>query len=160
MTTVAVQGLAVNLSPDAFHMWATHYYKCRQDFRAPTTFSPVPYFLLCRAIELELKARHLVTKDQSRVKKDYGHDIRLAYLELPAADQRLATDEIATLEEASVIYASKGFEYFKPLDAMLGYRHFPDLASLDRIALRLIEGGAPLFIDTTSASTPKPSHEF
>jgi hypothetical protein len=54
-----VGGINANLAPDAFHWWATHYYKCRQDFVSPHKFSPVPYFLLCRAIELELKSRHL-----------------------------------------------------------------------------------------------------
>ena len=61
-----------NISPDAFHRWATHYLKCRKDFQSPHKFSPVPYFLLCRAIELEIKARHLRNSTQSKVKKSYG----------------------------------------------------------------------------------------
>lgn len=67
---VTVGGAHFNLSPDAFHLWATHYYKCEQDFVSPTKFSPVPYFLLCRAIELELKARHLEGKTQKQVRVD------------------------------------------------------------------------------------------
>ena len=69
----------LNVSPSAFHMWATHYYKCKQDFRVPGNFSPVPYFLLCRAIELELKSRHLVAKSQQAVKDEFWHDLLTAY---------------------------------------------------------------------------------
>jgi hypothetical protein len=58
--TVDMQELKVNLSPDVFHRYAGHYYKCKQDFVCPDDgSSPVPYFLLCRAIELQIKARHL-----------------------------------------------------------------------------------------------------
>jgi hypothetical protein len=35
-------GIDANLSPDAFHRWPTHYYKCRHDFASPHKFSPVP----------------------------------------------------------------------------------------------------------------------
>ena len=51
-----------NFSSASFHLWATHYYKCVQDFQSldpARPFSPVPYALLSRAIELELKSRLL-----------------------------------------------------------------------------------------------------
>ena len=55
--TIYGQGSEANLSPDAFHIYAMHYYKCKRDFTPPDNyFSPIPYFLLCRAIELEIKA--------------------------------------------------------------------------------------------------------
>lgn len=47
-----------NFSPAGFRRWANQFYKCRQSFQCPD-FSPVPYFLLCRAIELQFKAVHL-----------------------------------------------------------------------------------------------------
>jgi len=128
----------VNLSPDGFHLWATHYYKCRQDFVSPTPFSPVPYFLLCRATELELKSRHLQTQRQSQVKKSYGHNLAQAYNELPAADQVLIAAEQSVLQQASAIYASKGFEYWSPDDALTGYRRFPDLVTLEAITKKLL----------------------
>jgi hypothetical protein len=47
----------MNLSPHGFRRWAQHFRACRQSFVSPDPgFSPVPYFLNCRAIELELKA--------------------------------------------------------------------------------------------------------
>jgi hypothetical protein len=40
-------GIVANMSPDAFHIYAGHYYKCKQDFEPPDKyFSPIPYFLL------------------------------------------------------------------------------------------------------------------
>lgn len=59
---IHAEGFDANVAPYAFHMSAVHYYKYKQDFEAPDEFSPVPYFLLCRAIELELKSRHLQLK--------------------------------------------------------------------------------------------------
>jgi hypothetical protein len=131
-------GIDANLAPDAFHRWATHYYKCRHDFASPHRFSPVPYFLLCRAIELELKSRHLQGKRQPEVKRAYGHRLTKAYAGLPPSEQILTTEELAVLKQASDIYASKGFEYFEPEDALTGFRRFPDLSRLDWIAKKLL----------------------
>ena len=70
----------VNFSAPSFHMLATHYYKCVQDFQPPnqSKFSPVSYALLCRAIELELKSRLLnlmQTPNQSAMKALVGHNL-------------------------------------------------------------------------------------
>lgn len=107
-TITGVGGIDGNLAPDAFHRWAVHYYQCRQDFRSPHRFSPVPYFLLCRAIELEIKSRHLRTKTQDDVKNAYGHDLKRAYDALPEGDKPLRQPEAAVIETASKIYAAKG----------------------------------------------------
>ncbi len=128
----------INMSPMAFHRWATHYYKCRQDFQCPHTFSPVPYFLLCRAIELGLKSKHLEDKRQPEVKNEFGHNLVKAYQALPVEAQQLSESDFSVLERASAIYASKGFEYFNPEDALTGYSRFPELAALDGITKRLL----------------------
>jgi hypothetical protein len=69
MTEIKItpESAVLNISSYSFHVWAQHYYKCVQDFQlSPDDFSPVPYALLCQAIELELKARHLeLTPGQS-----------------------------------------------------------------------------------------------
>lgn len=132
-------GINANLSPDAFHRWATHYYKCKQDFRSPHRFSPVPYFLLCRAIELEIKSVHLQDKKQTEVKEDFGHDMLKAYEALSEEYKILKDNEIKVLKVANEIYCSKGFEYFKPADAIIAYSKFPDLDTLDAIAKKLIK---------------------
>jgi rRNA maturation protein Nop10 len=148
-------GIDANLAPDAFHRWGTHYYKCRQDFEIPHPhrFSPVPYFLLCRAIELELKSRHLHAKRQLEVKRVYGHHLNRAYADLPPSEQVLTPEEALVLEQASAIYASKGFEYFDPEDGMTAYRRFPDLSALDRVAHKLLR------IETEAQQTHAPDRQ-
>lgn len=128
-----------NLSPVGFRRWARHFLACRETFVSPDPgFSPVPYFLVCRAIELELKARHLETARQKEVKDRYGHDLERSYAHLPADQQTLTSDELDVLKAASAVYKGKGFEYFGLEDAMTGYQRFPDLASLDAIAQKLV----------------------
>ncbi|HEY2976191.1 MAG TPA: hypothetical protein VGJ48_26995 [Pyrinomonadaceae bacterium] len=127
-----------NFSAFAFRRWGIHYYKCRHDFENPHKFSPVPYFLLCRAIELELKARHLEKKRQPEVRRTFGHRIKSAYLALPKRQQVLDAKELAVLKQANAIYATKGFEYILPRDAATAYKRFPDLDVLDRIAKKLL----------------------
>jgi len=136
--TAFVSGFDGNLAPDAFHLWAKHYYKCCQDFEYEDHFSPVPYFLLCRAIELELKSRHLSELRQKQVKGTYNHRIAQVYADLPASEQILSSCELDILKAASEIYASKGFEYFTPEDALTGFSRFPDLTRLDAIAKKLL----------------------
>jgi hypothetical protein len=135
---VQLKGIELNLSPEAFHRWAEHYYKCKQDFESPHNFSPVPYFLLCRALELEIKSRHLNSQTQSEVKDNFRHNLIFAYECLPGADKVLTPDELSVLRRANEIYYLKGFEYFKPVDALSCYSDYPDLDELDAIAIKLI----------------------
>jgi len=128
----------VNLSPDAFHKYATHYLKCKRDFKCPDKFSPVPYFLLCRAIELEVKARYLKHMTQEQVKDEFRHNLAKAYDALEPAEQTLNQEEERTLRDASKIYHKKEFEYFSPEHALTAYKRFPKLELLDAIASKLI----------------------
>ena len=139
---IRVPSVEVNLSPFAFHMSATHYYKCRQDFQSPDNFSPVPYFLLCRSIELELKSVHLRHKRQKQVKKEFGHDLIKSYEALDPPEQILNASESDALKNANVIYAGKGFEYFVPIDALTAYYRYPVLEDLDSIAKKLLDAAA------------------
>jgi hypothetical protein len=140
MNTIIEPGtLHVNISPEAFHRWATHYLKCRKDFKSPHKFSPVPYFLLCRAIELEIKARHLKNLTQAQVKKEFCHDLVKAYNALGPTEKTLNQDEEHTLRVASDIYIGKGFEYLNARYILTGYSRFLDLKLLDSIASKLIE---------------------
>jgi hypothetical protein len=134
--------LYLNLSPEGFHLWATHYLKCRRDFIPPNSsgFSPVPYFLLCRAIELEIKARLLKNMTQKDVKTNYGHDLIKAYNTLTLSEKILTKDEEKTLEAASQIYRRKSFEYLNnTYNVLTGYKKYPKLELLDSIANKLIK---------------------
>jgi hypothetical protein len=131
--------LQANLSPLAFRFSAKHYYKCKQDFICPDKFSVVPYFLLCRSIELSIKARHLKQVRQKTVKDSYGHNLMKAYTALKPKDRILSETELKVLKEADDIYHDKGFEYFVPEHAMRGYKNFPDLIVLDQIAKKFLQ---------------------
>jgi hypothetical protein len=135
---VQVQGFSANLSPMAFRKWARQYYECAAPLLLQTEFSPVPYFLLCRAIELELKAEHLETKQHSEVKRDFVHYLAKSYAALPAHRQILAAGELDLLKQVDAIYSSKGFEYFNPEHAMAGYSQYPDLGSLNDLTRRVL----------------------
>jgi hypothetical protein len=128
----------VNLSPDVFRLWAGHYYKCKQSFTSPDPVSPVPYFLLCRAMELAIKAQHLEADKQKKVKNKFGHDISKAYQALPPAFTILTGGEVKRLDDANLIYRDKGFEYFEPAHLLGGYKVWGDLATLDAVALKLL----------------------
>lgn len=131
-------GIDANLAPDAFRRWANRYYECKQQFVPPHSFSPVPYFLLCRAIELGIKAKHLLHSTQKQVKNKFGHDLQKAYNALHPKEQILSSHEFKILEQANKIYAPKGFEYFDPEDALTGFKRYPNLKRLDEVAKKLI----------------------
>ena len=141
---IEVQPGHLNLSPVMFHMYAAQYYQCKQAFDNGGKFSPVPYFLICRAIELELKAKHLESKSRAEVKKQYGHNLKRSYDALPSAEQVLDPEQYRHLERASEIYdiPTKGFEYVAVEDAANGFTRFPDLSVLDQAARRLIGSDA------------------
>jgi hypothetical protein len=128
----------INVSPLAFRLWAKQYYQCRLSFKC-ADFSPVPYFLLCRAIELQFKALHLEGKRQSDVKNNYGHDLIKSYNDLPTVDRVLSREQLSLLEKANKIYKTKGFEYFNVGDAVRGFSDFPDLKALDALAAKIVE---------------------
>lgn len=134
-----VQGFFANLSPMAFRKWARQYYECAIPLLSRTEFSPVPYFLLCRAIELELKAEHLEIKRQPEVKSSFGHHLVKSYLALPRHLQVLVIAELDLLKQADSIYSSKGFEYFNPEHALRGYSQYPNLAALDEVVQKLLK---------------------
>lgn len=140
-----------NFSPAAFRRWANQFYQCRQSFQCPD-FSPVPYFLLCRAIELQFKAVHLEQlkadhpghQTQYDVKKLFNHKLIKSYEALPAAHRTLSREQLKLLKKADEIYKGKGFEYVNVDHAGLGFSNFPDLSDLDELAKAIMT--APHFV--------------
>ena len=133
----------INLSPVGFNIWANHFLMCRKSFTPPEGgFSPVPYFLLCLAIELDLKARHLETRNQLEVKNEFGHDLVNIYNGLPIEQRILSGEELAVLIAANSVYddiAGKGgFKYFPVIEAVTGFKSAPPLDALDALAMKLV----------------------
>ena len=136
--TMQVEPAFFNLSPDAFHLWANHFYKAKCDFISPSKISPVPYFLCCRAIELELKAKHLVEKRQKQVKIEFGHNLVAAYDALEDEHKILNEDEYNLLCRVNEVYATKGFEYINLEDALTAYKRFPIIEELDSLTRKIL----------------------
>jgi hypothetical protein len=109
---IEVPPAEINVSSPAFHWWAKQYYYCVEDFR-PFKFSPVPFVLLCEAIELELKSR--LMKDlppgpkQPAMKEDYRRDLEEAYNDLKSSEQVLTSEQLEVLRKINAIYKKKGF---------------------------------------------------
>ncbi len=135
---IKVGAIDANLSPDAFHMLAAHLYRCSRDFKNPDKFSLLPYFLLCRAIELGVKSIHLRDKKQREVKNIYRHSISVAYEALKNELKTLNDSEVRTLKTASDMYREKRFEYPHMDDCLEAYSDFPDLNTLDAIAAKVL----------------------
>ena len=145
MTTKVLLAQAGNirLSPELFRRHARQYLDCHLSYKpsAPSS-SPVPYALLCRAIELALKAHHLETKDREQVKrKPYGHNLSKLYQDLPQPLKVLTPVEEALLKMASDKYdvtGDKGFDYVSILDVLTAQKSFPKLDDLEALAVRLV----------------------
>lgn len=131
-------GFFANLAPDAFRRWANHYLQCEKSFASPDGFSPVPYFLLCRAIELAIKSVHLEVKGQPEVKDTFQHNIKKAYDHLEDDEKFLTDEELSLLERVSLIYSPKGFEYHHAEDMVTAYSRYPNLNDLRSLASKIV----------------------
>ena len=138
---IHASGFHVNLSPDLFRRHARQYLECHRAYKPVAGYSPVPYFLLCRAIELALKAHHLQTKSRTQVKKLYSHNLSALYRDLPSALKLLTVAETTLLDTASAKYdvPNKGFEYVSLEDILTAQSAFPELSALEALAARLVE---------------------
>lgn len=134
---IKAETVHINLSPVMFRHNARDYFKAYLDFHTKGRFSPVPFFLCCRAIELALKAMHLESKSQKDVKKLYSHDLVRSYKNLDQAQQTLQSEELKLLGIANEIYKKKEFEYLNVYDAATAFSRFPNLERLDALARKV-----------------------
>jgi hypothetical protein len=82
MPIVEIGTVNVRMRPVGFALYAEEFLIAADSIpatsraRGNTTFSPVPYYLLCRALELALKAylieRHV---SEGKLTKRYGHNL-------------------------------------------------------------------------------------
>ena len=104
-----------------------------------TAILPCSFFLLCRAIELEIKSRPLKHQKQKEDKIKGAHKLSKAYNALGPPEKILSLNETQILDAADQSYAGKCFEYFDLEDAPLVYSRYPDMNALDSIAKKLID---------------------
>ena len=137
----------LRVSPFAFHHYASEYLQgvSSARTRAGVRYSPVPYFLCCRALELVIKAFLLargVSKDSLK-KRAVGHnlDVVLAMARKHGLDVLVALEpqEEEALLKASPQYSTKEFEYFE-IARMVRRGDLPKLDFLESAATKLVKG--------------------
>lgn len=149
---IKVPSNVVNISPLGFHFYAAEFLKSAIEGPQVTgRYSPVPYYLLSRSIELSLKAFLLAKgfpKQKLRKMGKNGHDLEGALKKAISYGLHkiiiLSPTHIAELKKANEYYASKGFEYFNVLKAVTGYSNLPDVAVLSDLASLLISKLEPI----------------
>lgn len=143
---IKVGPITVRVSPYGFFHYGKEFFDAANGFKKPAYYSPVPYFLYCRSIELVLKAfllgNGVPMKDLPK-KKLYWH--YLDKILKKAQDLGLSKFVNITPEQeeeilkANKYYAyNKGFEYFKVIKAVKAYPELPDLLLLEKIASELL----------------------
>ena len=134
-----------DISPLGYHRYAKQFHSAGQFIFPEKVFSPVRYYLYCRALELVLKSFLLakgVTKSRLK-RRDLGHNLESI---LGLAEQYGITDVLeisyqdrAIIAAANKAYLSKVFEYFDVDSALGGYRNLPDLSRMSDLVGRLLD---------------------
>jgi len=140
---IEVGPVKLNITPFGFHKYATDYLDTANRWTSDVRYSPVPYFLYCRALELGLKAFLLAKgKRLDWVKNELGHDLTKA---LKKARSNYLDDLANTTDEeereiliANKYYKSKGFEYFFVSNHVTGLDGLPNLEIIKNYSMRLL----------------------
>jgi hypothetical protein len=134
----------IKFSPFGFQYYASEFLNTARAHPARERFTPVPYYLYCRSLELSLKAFLLLKgKSINFVKEEIRHDLleglkeakKLDIDKLVLVEQR----EEKELKKANKYYVSKSFEYVNITKSANGYPGLPNLDILDDLAGRLVE---------------------
>ena len=159
MPIVKVNTVVVYETPIGFHNYASDFAVWANRSRGEKTqfFSPVPYYLYCRSIELVIKAFLLakgITKKQLKARK-LGHDLTALLTEA----RKMGLEDIvvidpeweAELSKANDYYFKKDFEYF---NVAFGYYSLPSLVVLNELSEVLLKSLKRVCIDAAD-SPPK-----
>ena len=134
------------ISPFGFFYYGKEFFNAAKGFKQSAHYSPVPYFLYCRSIELVLKAFLLgkgVPKKDLPKKNLYCHDLGKILKKAQEMGLRefvkITPDQEKEILKANKYYDSnKGFEYFDVTKAATGYLELPDLLLLEKAAAELV----------------------
>ncbi len=144
-----LETFSMNISPYGFHTYAMDYMETAEKWTNEAEYSPVPYFLYCRAIELGLKAFLLAKgKNLAYIKNSVNHNLSvgLKNARQNSLDDIIETTEIEEeeIEKANKYYKTKGFEYFFVLNHMTGLKELPKLDVLQEYSKKLLVKIKPL----------------
>ena len=131
------------ISPLGFHFYASEFLDAARAAKRPEHFSPVPYYLYCRSIELSLKAFLLCKGDLiDDLKKKLKHDLEKIWNRACKLGIRdivdLSQGQQDCLRQANRYYQKKGFEYFFLKKAISAYKDRPALDVLDSLTELLL----------------------
>jgi hypothetical protein len=138
----------VRMDPVGFALYADQFLRAGQSVPGDGKFSPVPYYLFCRSLELILKA-FLLTKGHkiSELENRYRHDlVRLwnAAREGGLAEAVTPLPDIASdLAQANSYYHEKAFEYFDFRRWARKYQELPSLHRVESAAATLVASLKP-----------------
>jgi hypothetical protein len=137
---VQVGTATLRMGPVGFALYAEEFFEAgasipeRSRARGNTEFTPVPYYLFCRALELILKAFLLAKyRPPVELKRPYGHDLEALWAAaknygLLAVLGTYGPDFENDLHQANLYYKGKAFEYFDFGRWAHGYDGLPPLA--------------------------------
>ena len=142
---LSIEGTKINASATAFLVYAADFLNAHKSYKSTQPYSPASYFLVCRSIELSLKAYLLskgVARKEIKSQKLLGHDLqkllqKAVILNINSISSISPTQE-QELEMANNWYDRKGFEYFEFQNIVDGNETLPNLSILVEIADQLI----------------------
>jgi len=135
-----------NMTPFGFHKYASDYFVAADTWTKNIIkegYSPVPYFLYSRSIELGLKAYLLAKKQSLTTVIKCNHDLikALNKAKLNSLDSFVITssDDEKHITLANNIYSKKGFEYFYIINHVTGKEKFPNISVLHDYSEKLLK---------------------
>jgi hypothetical protein len=146
--TLLIDNEKLYFTPLGFYDFADDFYQTGIAYTNKGRYSPVPFFLFCRSIELSFKAYLLARKYSITGVKKLGHDlIRILNTSNQNGFQSILVtteNEQKVIEYANKYYKSKGFEYFSFNHLLHGHYKSFDLSLLKSYSLKVLEAVHPI----------------
>lgn len=144
--TVKIPGpMQINITPIGFHTYASDFLSSASSIPPSNSYSPVPFYLYCRALELGLKAFLLAAGvPKAKLKSNtLGHDLVAVLAEANAkglsALFTVSPAEEVEIKKANDYYVRKEFEYFENVFKLVtGHPDLPNPLILNDLLLRLL----------------------
>jgi hypothetical protein len=144
----------------AFQQYAAEYLAAADALPIKENYSPVVYFLLCRAIELALKCFLRAQRvPMSEIKsRKLGHDLNR--LHDRAKQEKLSRVLVLTPEQEDILsaanayYGVKDFEYLPLFKAMTGHKDVPSLDRLRALAKTIVSPMEQVGMEATDTKGP------
>jgi len=141
------------ISPLGFLIYAEDFLKAYNKYDIDKSFTPVPYYLVCRSIELSLKGFLIAKgiKKNDLKSNNLGHDLKKVLAEAIKKDLNsiclISDKQKQEIEKANNWYQRKGFEYFDLQNIIDGTKTLPNLKVLETVANKLISNLKPFCLN-------------